>query len=102
MRMKNFQVIGKSGAILKTDELLHPGELLNMEIEARGLKKTVVAGLLQMHPSQLSELLHGKRHVSAALALKLEQLFGINAEYWMRLQVAYDIFVERQKAASPA
>lgn len=100
--MKNFQVIGKSGAILKTDVTLHPGELLSMEIEVRGLKKTAFAGLLQIRPSQLSELLHGKRHVSAALALKLEHILGINAEYWMRLQVAYDIFVERQKAAAPA
>lgn len=97
--MNNFQILGKSGTPIRTDITLHPGELLAMEIEARNYKKTDFAGLLQMRPSQLSELLHGKRHVGAALAIKLEQLLGISAEYWMRLQVAYDIGVERQKAS---
>lgn len=98
--MNTFQIIGKSGAPIQTDVILHPGEVLAMEIEARNFKKTEFARLLQVQPSQLSELLHGKRHVSAALAIKLEQFLDISAEYWMRLQVAYDIAIERQKAAA--
>jgi HTH-type transcriptional regulator/antitoxin HigA len=50
----------------------------------------------------LSELLHGKRHVSAALAIKLEKLLNIEAEYWMRIQVYYDLFVERHKPMKAA
>lgn len=38
----------------------------------------------------LSELLHGRRYVSAAMALKSEKLLNIPAEYWMRVQVYYD------------
>jgi HTH-type transcriptional regulator/antitoxin HigA len=51
-----------------------------------------------MKPGHFSELLHGKRHASAATALKLEKLLNISAEYWMRVQVYYDLFVERRKA----
>lgn len=100
--MNNYQIIGKSGSPIQTDVTLHPGEVLAMEIEARNLKKTEFAGLLHIQPSQLSELLHGKRHISAALAIKLEQILEISAEYWMRLQVAYDLAVERQKAVASA
>jgi HTH-type transcriptional regulator/antitoxin HigA len=46
-----------------------------------------------MKLSHFSELLHGKRHVSAAMALKLEKLLDIPAEYWMRVQVYLDSFV---------
>jgi antitoxin HigA-1 len=50
-----------------------------------------------MKASHFSELLHGKRNVSAATALKLEDILGISAEYWMRIQVYHDLLVERQK-----
>ena len=49
-----------------------------------------------------SQMLHGKRHVTAAIALKLEKLLGIPAEYWMRVQVYYDLFVERNKQSLAA
>ncbi len=72
-----------------------------MEIEARNFKKADFAQELQIKPSQLSELLHGKRHISAALALKLEVLLDISADYWMRLQMAYDLDLERLKTGQP-
>ena len=55
-----------------------------------------------MKLSHFSELLHGKRHVSAAMALKLEKLLDIPAEYWMRVQVYHDLFVERHKQKEAA
>ena len=72
------------------------------ELEARDIKKTVFAEYLGMKPGHFSELLHGKRNVSAATALKLEQLLKIPAEYWMRVQVYYDLFVERNKQMNAA
>ena len=55
-----------------------------------------------MKASHFSELLHGKRHVGAAMVLKLEELLGISAEYWMRIQVYHDLFVERHKQEEAA
>jgi plasmid maintenance system antidote protein VapI len=49
-----------------------------------------------MQPSHLSDLLKGKRHV-AKLALKLEQHLQINASYWLRLQMAYDLFMAKKE-----
>ncbi len=81
---------------------LHPGEVLQMEIEALKLKKTEFAAQLNIQASQLSELLHEKRHISAQMAIRLETLLGIDAEFWMRLQSAYDIAIERDRLAVEA
>jgi len=73
-----------------------------MEIEALKLKKTEFAAQLNIQASQLSELLHEKRHISAQMAIRLETLLGIDAEFWMRLQSAYDIAIERDRLAVKA
>ena len=97
--MAAYQVIGKSGRILPSPTYLHPGEVLAFELKARQIKVKDFALSLSIHPSQLSELLHEKRHISASLALKLERLLHIDADYWMRVQAAYDLALERQKQA---
>ena len=95
--MSNYKVVNPHGKEIFTDVTLHPGEILQMELAARNIKKTEFAELLGMKPGHFSELLHGKRHVSARTALKLEKLLDISAEYWMRVQVYHDLFVERTK-----
>lgn len=97
--MKNYQVLDKSGNPITTDVFLHPGEVIHDEVVWRKIKKADFADSLNITPSQLSELLHGKRHVGADMALRLEKVLNIPAEYWMRLQTAFDIAVERQKMA---
>ena len=102
--MKNNVVLSKDGRELKTDILLHPGNVLKKELATRGLKKNFFAEKLGMHASQLSDLLNGKRHVNATLAIKLEDLLGIEAVFWMSVQSAYDLemarFEARQKIAA--
>jgi len=97
MQQNNYRVLSSRGREIQTDVALHPGEILLDELEAREIKKTAFAALLSIKPGHLSELLHGKRHVSASMALKLEKLLNIPAEYWMRVQVYYDLFLERNK-----
>lgn len=74
----------------------HPGEVLKDEIETRKLVKTEVAKTLGMQPGHLSELFKGKRHMSPAVALKLQELLEIPAETWLALQNRYDLTVLRQ------
>jgi HTH-type transcriptional regulator/antitoxin HigA len=93
----NYKILNSRNKEIHTDVTLHPGEILQDELEARNIKKTFFAGQLGMKPGHFSELLHGKRHVSAATALKLEKLLGLSAEYLMRVQVYYDLFLERNK-----
>lgn len=71
----------------------HPGDVLKDEIEERGLLKIKVAKQLGMQPGHLSELFKGKRHISASLALKLQDLLEISAETWLNLQNRYDLSV---------
>jgi antitoxin HigA-1 len=100
--MNNYQVVNSRGKEIQTDVSIHPGEILQDELEARSIRKSLFADQLGMGANHLSELLHGKRHVSAATALKLEVLLGIPAEYWMRVQVYHDLFVERLKQDTAA
>ena len=100
MKQHNYKVLNSHNKEIQTDVALHPGDILQDELEAREIKKTAFAALLGIKPGHLSELLRGKRHVSAATALKLEKLLNIPAEYWMRVQAGYDLFIERQYLTS--
>jgi HTH-type transcriptional regulator/antitoxin HigA len=53
--------------------------------------------LVNMRPSHFNELLKGKRHISAILAIKLEEQLGIEAGFWMRLQIDYDLKIARKQ-----
>jgi HTH-type transcriptional regulator/antitoxin HigA len=97
-----YKVLGKKGKELHTSMLLHPGEIVEDELTAREIKKATFAESLGIKPSHLSELLKGKRHVSAFTAIKLEQLLGISAEYWLRVQMNYDLQIARYKLSTAA
>lgn len=95
--MANYKVIGKNGKEIFTDVLLHPGEVLAEELEAREISQKSFAALVDMRPPHFNELLKGKRHISAMLALKLEKNLGSDARFWMRLQADYDLKIARRQ-----
>jgi antitoxin HigA-1 len=95
-------VLNSKNKEISTDVTLHPGEVLMDELEARGIKKSEFAAQLGMKPGHFSDLLYGRRHVSAATAIKLEKLLGTSAEYWMHVQVYHDLFTERNKEKEAA
>jgi addiction module HigA family antidote len=97
--MKKFETIGHDGRELVPQKRLHPGNVISDEIEARGLKKIAFAKMIGLSPSQLSELLKGNRHVSEDLALRLEKALDIDAEFWMRVQVKYNLDKKRLEYA---
>ena len=75
----------------------HPGVLLQQHLDKRDIKPSVFALTIGAYPSAIVELIKGKRNISAAMALKLEQALGNPAEYWMRAQADYEVHVERRK-----
>ncbi len=95
--MGTYKVIGKNGKEIENEIALHPGELLGEELEARGIQQKEFAELLGMRPPHLNELIKGKRHISAILAIKLENELGISAAFWLRLQVDYDLKIARKQ-----
>jgi HTH-type transcriptional regulator/antitoxin HigA len=95
--MTTNKVVGSKGKELRTNVLLHPGEVLEMEILSRGMTKSRFAMDIKMYPSHLSDILKGKRNITEEIALKVENILGISAEFWMRLQVEYNISLLRTK-----
>jgi antitoxin HigA-1 len=95
----NYSVIGKNGKKIEIDVLLHPGEVLGDELEAREITRKDFAALINMQPPHLSDLIKGKRHISAKLALKLEKHLDIDAGFWLRLQNCYDLTIAKKELA---
>ncbi|RQO75577.1 addiction module antidote protein, HigA family [Pedobacter sp. KBW06] len=86
----NNQIFNHKGAEIVA-EAFHPGIFLLEEIEERDLLKKLLAKELDLLPNNLSQIFTGKRNISVNLALKLEKVLGISAEYWIGLQTAYDL-----------
>ncbi len=89
-------IFDKQGNELKTLTAFHPGEFLQEEVEERKLKKSELAKQLGLLPGHLSELFKGKRNINARLAVRLEKVLDISAEYWLGLQLAYDLSQARE------
>lgn len=65
----------------------HPGEILLEEfMEPLQLSEGALAEALSVHQGDLSEVLKGRRPISADLALRLGRFFGTTPELWMNLQ----------------
>ena len=76
--------------------LIHPGEMLKDEIEARGITQKDLAGRMGVSYTVFNEILNGKRPITTEYALLLEAALGIDAGIWLRLQADYNM----QKAKS--
>lgn len=70
---------------------IHPGAIINDEIEAREVKQKDLAKDMGISPSMLSDLIHGRRNITADLALRLESALEISAMFWMNYQNKYDL-----------
>lgn len=76
---------------------IHPGEILADELEELGITAKKLAGVLEIPPNRLYQLLAGKRNVTADTALRLGQYFGMSADFWMNLQSTYELDLARQE-----
>ena len=76
---------------------VHPGAILREDVlKEMKLSITRAAENLQVSRKQLSELVNEGASVSAEMAVRLEESFGISAEFWLDLQKAYDIWKVKQ------
>jgi antitoxin HigA-1 len=70
----------------------HPGGMVLREcIEPLGLTITAAAAALGVTRTTLSELVHGKRGISAEMAVRLSKVFGGSAVSWLTQQAQYDL-----------
>jgi addiction module HigA family antidote len=71
---------------------VHPGQIvLDMCLEPLGLTVTAAAAHLGVSRQALNNLVNEKAGISADMAIRLTKAFGSNAEFWMRLQMTYDL-----------
>ena len=69
----------------------HPSETIREEMEEQGLNQVQLSELMNIPKSQLNEILTGKRNINASVSVKLESVFNIPAEFWLKLQAKHDI-----------
>lgn len=70
-----------------------PGDILLRDyLEPRGLTQLEASRLLRMTYARLSEIIHGKRGITADTALRLAKLLGTTPDLWLNLQSAVDLW----------
>jgi len=72
-------------------EPVHPGEVLQDELAARGLTANALALRLRVPANRLTEILNGKRGISPDTAIRLSQALGPGAAFWLNLQSQFDL-----------
>jgi antitoxin HigA-1 len=75
----------------------HPGETLAEELAARGLTASALALKLRVPANRMSDILRGRRAVTAETALRLGRYFGTGAKLWVDLQASYDLAVAERE-----
>lgn len=76
----------------------HPGRLLKRELTARRLSANRLSLDLGVPSGRITDILNGRRSITADTALRLGRYFGNSAQFWLDLQSQYDIArVERER-----
>ena len=72
-------------------DVFHPGEIVKDEMEARGIKQADIVVVSGFNKSFISLFLKGERNININLAIALETILSIKAEFWIRLQKQYEM-----------
>lgn len=70
---------------------VHPGEILRDELEELGMSASALAKALDVPATRISDILRGRRGVTADTALRLAEFFGTSALLWLNLQSMYEL-----------
>lgn len=79
---------------------LHPGEILSEEfLIPMGLSQNRVALDIRVPARRINEIVHGKRRITADTALRLAKYFNMSAQFWLGLQMDYDLDLAHDQLA---
>ncbi len=79
-------------------EPIHPGEFLADELGEIGISAAALARIIHVPANRISQIIAGKRNITAATALRLGRYFGTGPQIWLNLQQAYELDLARQQA----
>jgi addiction module HigA family antidote len=83
--------------------VVHPGRLLKRELGSRKLSANRLSLDIGVPSGRITDILNGRRAITAYTAVRLGRYFGNGAQFWLDLQGQYDIgVVEREKGAEIA
>ena len=72
---------------------VHPGEILREELEELGMSAKAIARELGVPQNRISDILRGRRGITADTALRLARYFNTTPQVWLNLQKAYELRV---------
>ena len=76
---------------------VHPGDILNLEfLEPLEITAYRLSKDLKIPQTRISEIIKGKRRITADTALRLSKYFGNSAKFWLGIQNDYDIEEEKE------
>jgi len=79
---------------------IHPGEILLKEfLIPMNLSQNKIATDIGVPPRRINEIVHGKRRITADTALRLAHYFKMSPQFWLGLQMDYDLDVEEDRLA---
>ena len=79
-------------------EPTHPGEMLSEEfLQPFGLTQRELAKAIHVPYQRINEIINGKRGITPSTALRLAKFFGISADFWMNLQLRWDLYKANEK-----
>jgi antitoxin HigA-1 len=79
---------------------VHPGEILREDLlKPLGISVNRLGLDLRVPVTRMSEIVNGRRGISADTALRLARYFGTTPEFWMNLQAGYDLDSARRVSA---
>lgn len=74
-------------------EPTHPGEMLLKEfLLPFGMTQQALAGAISVPYQRINEVVRGRRGVTPSTALRLSKFFGTSPDFWMNLQVRWDLY----------
>ena len=77
---------------------VHPGEILREELEELGMSAKAIAGELGVPQNRISDILRGRRGITADTALRLARYLNTTPQLWLNLQKAYELRVAELEA----
>jgi len=76
----------------------HPGEMLREEfLIPMNLTQKELADSIQVPYQRINEIVSGKRGVTPSTALRLAKYFGMSADFWLNLQIKFDLYLAQKK-----
>lgn len=77
---------------------LHPGEVLLEEfLLPMEISQNKLALAIRVPARRINEIIHGRRRITADTALRLARFFGTSAQFWLGLQLDYDLDVAQDE-----